>query len=79
MAMSGAQTYWHGMKDKAERNLAAVTGMADAPLDEAGAKSALARAMRHGTYAEAADAIGEYAEWAVANLMLRMHDATVGA
>lgn len=79
MATHTANAYWHEMKNKAARNIAKRINKDAAPASEEEAKHMLACAMKKGTYEDAADAIGEYAEWAVAYLMLKMHDATVGA
>lgn len=79
MAIHTANAYWHEMKSKAASSIAARAKKDHPPMSEDEAKRMLACAMKHGTYEDAADAIGEYAEWAVAYLMLKMHDATVGA
>ena len=71
MATNAVRDYWHEMKVKAAKSIAARAGKAQSPETEEEAKRMLACAMRHGTYEEAADAIGEYAEWAAACLMLR--------
>ena len=80
MAMQTGTThsYWVGMKHKAGENLAGITHH-DVPETEDEAKAMVSYAMKHGTYQDAACAIGEYCEWIMSHLMLEMRDATVGA
>lgn len=79
MAANVVHDYWHEMKVKAAKNIAARAGKVCVPETEDEAKNMLACAMRHGTYEDAADAIGEYAEWAAAHLMLQSPRADAGA
>lgn len=74
-------SYWVGMKDKAAKNLAGLTKKS-VPETEMEAKKLVACAMKYGNYEDAACAIGEYCEWIMGHLMLKMHNhstATVGA
>lgn len=79
MATMTAHAFWHEMKMKAATKIAERAKKHHPPMSEEEAKQMLACAMKNGTYETAADAIGEYAEWAVAYLMLKMHEANVGA
>lgn len=79
MATYTATAYWHEMKNKAASNIAALANEDRAPTSEEEAKRMLACAMRHGTYDEASNAIGEYVEWITSHLMLKMHEATADA
>lgn len=64
--------YWREMKEKAAANVARVTEW-EKPVDEAGLKSHVARAMKLGNCGEKAEVLVEAMEFMTACHMLNAH------
>lgn len=65
MATMSNRAWWHEMMNKAARHLAEVSGRS-MPETEDEVKCIVMHCLRHGTCAEAAEAVVEAAEWACA-------------